>query len=187
MIDIETSSIKPSEGEILEIGVLELNQERDGFFSAGRSMEKILHFDEVVTDPWILNTHKELLPKCKIAEFQSPVEIRAELLAFFRRCNGDKDVFLMGLNASAFDLPWLYNKNMLRPEDVHYRTFELSGAYGMAQTVLNYDRKTFFKEANASCEWITLPPGQAHSALYDCYSQLRTLNGAIKLLRVGAM
>jgi hypothetical protein len=187
MIDIETSSIKPDEGEILQIGVLELLLDKSGYYTPARSMEKTLHFDQIVTDPWILNTHKELLPKCKDTPFQSAPEVRAELLAFFQRCNGNDPVFLMGLNASAFDIPWLHAKGYLKPGDTHYRTYELSGAYALTQTVMNYDRKTFFKSAENSCEWVTMPQGQEHTALFDCYKQLKTLNGCIKILRVGPM
>jgi hypothetical protein len=191
MLDIETSSIDPSKGEILQIGLLECILDKSGYYTPARSMEKTLYFDpefdQATLDPWIRNTHKELLPKCTTTSFQSAPEVRAELINFFQRCNGTNDTYLMGLNASAFDLPWLYAKGYLKPGDAHYRTYELSGAYALAQTVMNYDRRTFFKNAENSCEWITMPQGTEHTSLYDCYKQLKTLNGCIKMLRVGVM
>ena len=189
MVDIETSGLKPSESEILQIAMLEVIKDPRGYFYPGRSFEKILHFDKEVTDEWILKTHKDLLPRCKAATYQSPVEVRAEIVRFFQQ-TGQKNIYLMGLNASVFDYPWLVNKGYLKEGDVHYRIFELTGAYGLAQAVLHLngdradDRKTFFEMANGSCEWIELPKGvSAHDAIYDCYSQLKTLNGCIKLLR----
>lgn len=189
MVDIETSGLKPSESEILQIAILEVMKDPSGYFYPGRSYEKILHFDQTVTDEWILKTHNNLLARCKAVEYQSPTEVRAEIIRFFQQ-GGQKNIYLMGLNAAIFDYPWLVNKGYLKEGDTHYRIFELTGAYGLAQTVLHLngddakDRKTFFEMANGSCEWIELPKNvTAHNALYDCYSQLKTLNGCIKLLR----
>lgn len=190
MADIETSGLDKNTCEILQIGLLELRLDGMGFFTPGRSYEKVLHFDQPVTDPWILKTHANLLTKCKTAEYQSPTEVRAEIVRFFQQCYGSDNVYLMGLNAATFDYPWLLAKGYLKEKDVHYRIFELSGAYGLAQTVMNLDgdsardRKTFFERANSSCEWIELPKGvAAHDAMYDNYAQLKTLNGIIKQLR----
>lgn len=189
MLDLETSGLKPSEAEILQIGILELSKDGSGFFTPGRSYEKILHFDTTVTDPWILKTHANLLERCKAVEYQSPTEVRAEIVRFFQQCTGGGNVYLMGLNASTFDYPWMLNKGYLKESDVHYRIFELTGAYGLAQATLFLDgdnakdRKTFFDMANNSCEWVELPKRAAHDAMYDVYSQLKTLNGCIKLLR----
>lgn len=188
MIDIETSGLDPNTGEILQIGILEVIKDPQGYFYAGRSFEKILHFDEPITDEWILKTHKDLLPRCKAAIYQSPTEVRAEIVRFFQQ-SGAKNIYLMGLNAAIFDYPWLVNKGYLKKNDVHYRIFELTGSYGLAQAVLHLDgdraddRKTFFDMANSSCEWVELPKRSAHDAIYDCYSQLKTLNGCIKLMR----
>lgn len=184
MIDIETTGVKKEEGEVLEIAILEVNLNKDGYFSPARSFNKILHYDNPnLSDPWILKTHAALLPKCKAAIYQSPVEVRAEILNFFRRCAGTDPIYLMGLNAVNFDIPWLKYHNFLKDNDTHYRVFELSGSYMMAQTALFLDRQTFFKQANEAYDKLKLPEGQAHQALYDCYLQLKTLNGSIKLLR----
>lgn len=184
MLDIETTGIDKSKGDILEIGILEVNLNKDGYFSPARSFNKLLHYDNPeLDDNWILNTHAELLSLCKDVEYQSPTEVRAEILAFFRRCAGTDPIQLMGLNAVNFDIPWLRHHEYLKENDTHYRVFELSGSYMMAQTALFFDRNTFFKSANEAYDKLKLPDGQAHRAMYDCYLQLKTLNGAIKLLR----
>jgi hypothetical protein len=100
---------------------------------------------------------------------------------------------MMGLNATTFDIPYLTHKGYLQkpvPDqnnklsgDYHYRIYELKGAYNVAKDVLKVDDQTLFAMAEDACPEITLPPGGKHEALYDCYKQLKVLNGVIRLLR----
>lgn len=183
MIDIETTGVSPINDDVLQIGILECIKNSRGFYVPARSFNKILHFDDVVTDPWILKTHSTLLPLCRMAPYESPTEVRAQILAFFHQCDITEKANLMGLNAGMFDIPALVSHGFLKTEDIHYRVYELTGAFNLAQDVLGLERRDqLFKVANDACDWVA-PSGTKHDAIYDCYSQLKALNGCIKLLQ----
>lgn len=187
MVDIETLGVDVKNHDILQIGILECIKNSRGFYIPGRSFNKIIFSDQETTDPWILKNHSELLPLSRAAAFESPTEIRAQILSFFQQCGVDK-ANLMGLNACVFDIPSLVNHGYLKSGDYHYRVYELTGAYNLAQDALGLDRRDkLFAASNEACEWITLPTGKKHEALYDCYAQLKNLNGCIKLLQTSAL
>ncbi len=182
MLDIETMGIDFDQHDIIQIGLLELNK-TGRYYEPGRSYVQVLHTDQQSTDPWILKTHAKLLPRSQAAEYEAPTVTRAKILNFVRNCGVDDKIMVMGLNAGTFDIPFCVKKGLLKKEDYHYRIFELTGAYNLAQDILNLNRRDeLFKVANEACPWIT-PEGEAHDALYDCYSQLKTLNGIINLTR----
>lgn len=184
MLDIETTGLDPSAHDILEIGLLECTRTEDGTYEPGRAYSRILHTSQKPTDEWIKVNHKDLLResmKCPIIEI---AKVRAEILAFFKECGEAWRPSIMGLNVHSLDLPFLFQKNILQKSDIHYRTYELRGSFYFAGDVLGEDDATLFKLANDLAPEI-VPVGKPHRALYDCYNQLKTLNGMIRLTRLG--
>jgi hypothetical protein len=121
------------------------------------------------------------------------------VLRFFSECGANPpDVYLMGWNASNFDIPFLMHHRVLVPStyqqnadgtetrvgDFHYRIYELGGAVSLAQNVLGYgeDRTGLLNVAKESMTETHLPAGKEHDALYDCYAQVRLLNGLIRMM-----
>lgn len=184
MVDIETMGVDVKNHDILQIGILECIKNERGFYVPARSFLKVVHSDQETTDPWILKHHAELIPLSRAAEYESPTEIRAQILGFFAQCGVIEKANLMGLNACVFDIPSLVNHGYLKDGDFHYRVYELTGAYNLAQDALGLERRDkLFELTNAACDWIDLPATKKHDAMYDCYSQLKSLNGCIKLLQ----
>lgn len=193
MIDIETMGTNFDRDDVIQIGILEVDKGADGYYRPGRSYLQYLYTEQEPMNEWIRTNHADLLTVCRKEPYRSPTEIRAGILNFFRSCGVTELAQLMGLNAMGFDVPYLVNKRyMVKPEqgkdnvlrgDYHYRVFELSGVYTVGMNVTGLDRRDFFKVANDACPWIELPRGKKHDALYDCYAQLKTLNGIIRLLK----
>jgi oligoribonuclease (3'-5' exoribonuclease) len=182
MIDIETTGLKKGSDTILQIGILEcIKNPTTCLYVPARTFNKLLFFDEVVIDEWILKTHKDLLPLCKTTEYQAPAIVRAEILAFFKQCGLDKPT-MSGLNIGTFDLPFLEAAGYLKPEDYHYRLYDVTTVIKLAQDVFNCDSKTIYSKAQDESD-LELPEGSKHESIFDCYYQLKTLNGVINLLR----
>ena len=182
MVDIETNGTDMFKDDIFQIGILECIKNSKGFYIPARTFTKLLNTEQDPHSDWIVKHHTELIKKCKATPYESPTEVRAQILNFFKGCGVDKPS-LMGLNALTFDIPFLYKWGYLKPEDHHYRTYELTGAYLLAQDGFQIERAEMFKTADAFCDFIELPEGNAHEALYDCYQQLKTLNGLIAMIR----
>lgn len=184
MVDIETMGVNTKTDDILQIGMLECIKNHKGFYTPARTFNKIVFSEQQTTDAWILKNHAELLPLSRAAAFESPTEIRAQILGFFQQCGVNEKAMLMGLNACVFDIPSLVNHGYLKDGDFHYRVYELTGAYNLAQDAMGLSRRDqLFDKVNAACDWIDVPAGKKHEALYDCYAQLKALNGCIKLLQ----
>lgn len=197
MIDIETTGIDPAKEDLLQVGVLEMDY-REGYWWPGLSLEIIQHSGRQPTTAFAKKHMAPLYAKCNDAPYQSPERIREQILAFFRECGANPpEVYLMGWNASNFDVPFLMHHRVLvqstyqqnadgtetRVGDFHYRVYELGGAVSLAQNILGYgnDREGLLKVAKEAMTETHLPIGKEHDALYDCYSQTRLLNGLIRL------
>jgi DNA polymerase III epsilon subunit-like protein len=195
MIDIETTGIDPTKEDLLQIGVLELDLV-DRYWKPGRRLEIIQHSGRKPTSTFARAHMTALYGRCNATSWKSPEEIRAELLQFFKDCGANPpNVYLMGWNASNFDVPFLVHHRVLVPSsyapgpggkdvmvgDFHYRIYELSGAVSLAQNALDYeDRGSLLKTAKNVFE-MELPAGKEHDALYDCYAQTQLLNGLITM------
>lgn len=197
MIDIETTGIDPTKEDLLQVGALEVDF-KDGYWQPGRSIEIMLHSGAQPTTAFAKKHMAALYARCNQAPFIANAEVRDQLLAFFRECGSNPpDVYLMGWNASNFDVPFLTHDRVLvqstyqqnadgtetRVGDFHYRIYELGGAVSLAQNALGFgmDRAGLLSHARDIAPFTHLPEGKEHDALYDCYSQLRLLNGLIKL------
>lgn len=187
MIDIESMGTDFKNDDIIQIGILECVK-NGNLYTPGRSYQRNLFTDQTPKNEWIANTHKNLLPICQKLDYASPVEIRADILAFFQQCGEMGAVNVMGLNATNFDIPYMVTKGYLvapqdgRPGDYSYRIYELRGAYALAKDILNLsDDKELFELTSSMPSSFMLPSGQKHEALYDCYKQLQTLNGILSV------
>ncbi len=193
MLDIESMGTDFDSDDIIQIALLELNRNADGTYKPGDAFCRTLHTSQKPKNDWIANTHKDLLPVCKRTPRLSAYQVRGEILSFFKSCGVVGPAMIMGLNATTFDVPYLVHKGYLQKPvqnasgklvgDYHYRIYELKGAYNLAQDVLTMENNAMFEKAAKYAPEIELPTGGKHEALYDCYSQLKTLNGLIRILR----
>jgi oligoribonuclease (3'-5' exoribonuclease) len=185
MIDIETMGLDPRADDVLQIGIVELVKGGD-IYRPGKTFQLTLFTEQEPKNEWIRENHKDLLVLCKEkGSFLPPELVREYILRFFRECGVTDKPVLVGLNLMSLDVPFLVEKGYLKKEDFHYRVNELTGAINQAVDVLNVDRETLFVKANDAVPEIVLPMGKKHEALYDCFSQLKLMNGMIRLLRRG--
>jgi hypothetical protein len=199
MLDIEATGIDPATEELLSIGLLETDWDGD-FWRPGRCKEWILHTDRQPQSEFAKEHMVELYAKCNAAPVMTVDRLRWEVLDFLRSCGTTSvtDTYLMGWNASNFDIPFLIAKGVLRSNryetgadgkdvmvgDFHYRIYELGGAVSLAQNATREkDRAKLIQDAKAWAPEIATPGGKKHDALFDCFEQLRLLNGLITLAR----
>lgn len=182
MLDIETTGTDPHADTILEIGILEVEFGANGLHNAGRAYQRTLHYSGTPASEWVRTNHVELLKRCRKVPRIEATKVRDEILGFFKACGVKGPAMLMGLNVNSLDLPFMHSHGYLTKDDSHYRVYELKGSFNTAAEVLMIDSKELFKRAASACPEIK-PEGKPHTALYDCYSQLKTLNGVIRLLR----
>jgi hypothetical protein len=198
-IDIETTGIDPHTEELMQIGVLEVDFV-EGFWRPNRSLEIIQRTKRKPESDFAREHMHELYRRCNEAPYHKPQDIRSTLLEFFAVCGAlSPNVYLMGWNASNFDVPFLVHNGCLRPTryekggdgkdilvgDFHYRIYEIAGAIGLVQNVLKLERKEAIGAAERMLPPFALPSGLAakdHDALYDCYKQTHLLNGLIAMM-----
>lgn len=199
MLDIESTGIDPAAEDLLQVGLLEVDWS-DGFWWPGRSLEMVFHTDRKPESSFAKEHMVALYERCNAAAVLTPEVARGHILDFFKNCDaGGPDTYLMGWNASNFDVPFLVAKGVLRPSgyvpgpdgkdvrvgDFHYRIYELGGSVSLAQNVLRSTDRGALLEAAKAAYPMNPWAGKEHDALYDCYSQLRLINGLIKLVRAG--
>lgn len=178
MLDIETTGIDFNKNQVLQICFLELFKNKSNQYVPGRMFNRLLNYDGYSAEEWARKNNADLLDKCSKVPYQAPVVVKCEILNFFNQCNkgSDEKPGIMGLNVGSFDLPFLKHHGFLGPEDYHYRVYELRGAYNLATDVLG---PAALKDIGNACAWLDLPVGKAHDGMWDCYNQLKTLNGII--------
>lgn len=197
MIDIETTGIDPEKEDLLQIGVLELDF-TNGFWIPGRSIEILQHSRAQPMSEFAKKHMASLYARCNEAPWLSPGTIRLSLISFFESCGiTPPGIYMMGWNASNFDLPFLFHHKCLIPSyyaqdasgkdiqmgDTHYRVYEIGGAVSLAQNALGYEeRKGVIEDAKLEYE-LDLPVGKEHDAIWDCYNQTKLLNGLIRLVQ----
>lgn len=196
MLDIETMGTNPKSDDIIQIAILEVLRQKDGTYQAGNAFCRTLHTSQKPTNDWVANQHRKLLQECRRTPPTTPEKIRAEILSFFEWCGAEKPVKFIGLNLMSLDIPFLVEKGILEAPtvdrlnrlngDFHYRIYELRGGFNLAEDVTGLSGKELFEAAERLAPDVTMPEGRAHEALFDCYKQLKTLNGLIRLLKVGA-
>lgn len=199
MLDIETTGIQWDQNELLEVGILEMTF-RDGFWEPGRTFNRPQFSDREPESEFAKEHMADLYARCNQTQPTEVSKFRALINKFFQDCgvSGCKEVYLCGWNASNFDVPFLVHHGYLKetgyetgPDgkdiqtgDFHYRIYEIAGAIQLASDVTGIrDREVLLEKAEATDQIVTLPEGKDHDAIYDCYSQLKVLNGLIGLLR----
>jgi len=203
MVDIESTGVDIERDEILQVGILEVTW-AGRQWEPGRNLEFLIRSERQPESAFAKEHMADLYRRCNEVKPESRSAMRNRILGFFLEC-GAKNVnetYLMGWNASNFDVPFLVAWQLLRPSryetqpdgtdkmvgDFHYRIYEIGGAVSLVQNLLNApDRNGLLERARAA---FPIPPeqmpaGKPHDALYDCYSQLQLLNGLLCLARVG--
>jgi hypothetical protein len=201
MIDIESTGIDSNVEDLLQIGVVEVNFV-DGFWKPCRTFEHLCYTWKNPESEFAKTHMAGLYARCQTIDQSEnrPELIRSRLLNFFKSCGAvSPEVYFMGWNASNFDIPFLVAKSVLRPSkyvtgddgkdvmvgDFHYRIYEMGGAVALAADVIGVSKARcveLIKEALAAYPEIDLPNGAAHDAIYDCYKQIRILNGLIRMV-----
>lgn len=198
MLDIESTGIDSIKEDLLQIGILEATFDGNKWVP-GRTLEIIQHTDKKPESAFAREHMAKLYEVCNRAPKWEAENIRWMILDFFAKCGATPpEVYLMGWNASNFDVPFLVDKGCLVPSryetqadgsdkmvgDFHYRIYELGGAISLIQNKFpKRARKDLLEEAESRDQSFALPEGKQHDALYDCYSQLKTLNGLIAMAK----
>lgn len=202
MIDIEATGIDPRKEDLLSVGILECVWDGE-WWHPERSREWLCRTERQPESSFAKEHMAALYARCQVTAPWPEGELRKSILLFLRECGttGAEDTYFMGWNASNFDLPFLVSKGALVPSsyepgpdgkdrmvgDFHYRVYEIGGALSLAQNVIGSDDRnatTDLAEHDDAGPAFDVPPGsKAHDALYDCYRQLRILNGLISMAR----
>lgn len=204
MIDIETTGVDKEQDAILEIGVVEIVRLNKSpyWHLTDREFHKTLHYAGEPQSVFAKKHMSDLYKKCNEEPTYSDYAAACTNLTMFIHEGSDfgKPKFFMGWNASNFDIPFLFAKKILKPSyyekisetkeelkgDVHYRIYEQTGALNYVLNMTGLDKKAIMALASTlNPTNIKLPPGKAHDALHDCYSQIIMMNGLIEIGRLG--
>lgn len=195
MIDIESTGVDLQKDSVLEIGIVEIDF-RVGFWRPGRQFHTFVHSPRQPESEFAKNHMAEVYKQANLAPKKTVEEIRQMIISWLRSCGveGHKVLFT-GWNAANFDVSMLNTQGYLkRPGyetvdgkdrevgDHHYRVYEMCGAIQLACDVLQQPYNSF-KERIKSAFDMPLPEGKQHDAIYDCYVQIKMLNGLIKVMR----
>lgn len=204
MTDLETTGINPKITEILEVAAVEVE------FNGIKMIPKS-HFHEYIqTDtkankdnPFVMKYQAELYKKCNELPKEKNLEnCKMGFKNYLQKVYPNQNPKEMntlpqfcGQNFSIFDAPYLLEYGFIQgtiidklnnmTSNFNYRSVELQ-AYSIPLSVaLGYKSTTEFMKYAASLDTETqLPEGSAHTALYDCYNQIKFFNGVMKLINI---
>ncbi len=203
MIDIETTGTDKINDSILEIAIVEIEFKYPYWEMTGREFHEILHYKGEPETVFAKEHMGELYEKCNSVDEVNNYENTSTELKNWLNEYSDDDLgpkFFMGWNASNFDIPFMFSKNILTPSyyekisgnkevlrgDVHYRIYEQTGSLNVLSNLTGLSRKTIKQlSEDLNPTNIELPEGKRHDALYDCYWQLIMMNGLIEIGRKG--
>lgn len=205
MVDLETTGVDIYTDNILQIGLLKLTRNADGYWEPGESFQKQIFYGGSPKSEFARQHMAEVYRASNHTPFEPHEEVRTQIKAFIRSSLGipegqsvnPQNVVMCGVNASGFDLPFLEMRNFLRKMsyvtgedgkdvavgDYSYRVYEITGAIELVMDAYDLKNRTEVLNAANTMYTMVLPDGKKHEALYDCYNQTKTLNGLIKLLR----
>lgn len=199
MIDIETSGTNKDRDEILEVGVVEIQFIDDFWSPTGRVFHMALHYPGSPSDSFAVEHLSELYKKCnQLPKSENYEKLSKDLRAFLETSSPDSGPALfIGLNASGFDLDFLFKKKVLTPSfyvetesgqemrgDAHYRVYEQTGAINILRNIFQLSKEDLLKRiGEIDYPEICLPRGKDHDAIYDSYRQINQINGLIALGR----
>jgi DNA polymerase III epsilon subunit-like protein len=215
MIDIETTGTDKIKDSILEVAMLELEYKYPYWYPTGRTYQSLVHYPGQPETPFAKQHMVDLYGRCNNTSPAVNLElVSKEMREFLHHKEAAtapsgwkiipedvKPKFFIGWNASGFDLPFVAAKGLLIPSfyqivgnkeeirgDIHYRVYEQTGALNVICNITGLDRKTIqILATDLNPTDIKLPPGKAHDALHDCYSQLIMINGLIEIGRKGIL
>lgn len=204
MLDIETTGLDKKHDDVLEIAMLRLEYE-GGLFVPNNHHCIILPTQKEPSEFAKKSPAQlELYEKChnldqrvrSLVDQSDPVNAVPEELDFCAATvRGHVVAFLgpkariVGINVTTFDLPFLAAKDYLRESDYHYQVFDMTGIIELILRVerLPDDRATRDALKNRAKELgantVGMPEGGAHTGVFDCYDQVRELNGYILAAR----
>ncbi len=203
MIDIEATGVDKEKDEILEVGLVEIKYIKPYWHPTGRKFHRILHYggepETVFAKEHMVDLYNTCNAQDDMVEYSS---VSIDLKEFIHPEGIVNPIpkFFMGWNASNFDIPFMFAKYMLEPSyyvkvseteeilkgDVNYRVYEQTGALNYVINMTGLDREAVKILANTlDPTGMELPEGKEHGAIYDCYKQIKMLNGLIKIGRLG--
>lgn len=213
MIDIETTGTDRQKDSILQIALVEIEFKYPYWYLTGRDLMRTVHYSGQPESEFAKKHMAELYSTCNHAHpvlnslEQAGIAVRNFIHTDF--LDNDPRAFIheakpryfMGWNASGFDLPFMFDKGLLRPSfyvtnpdtgkeemfgDVHYRIYEQTGFLQGMSNMTGMTRDTLQRLAQElNPTNIVLPKGKSHDALYDCYKQIIMQNGLIAIGRMG--
>lgn len=193
--DCETTGTDPKTDDILQLAFLEADFDGE-YWVPGKEFEMVLHSERQPAYEFAKQHLSKLYKQANDTPFIDPSVVREYILRFFKDCGADLPVHLMGYNIGVFDLNFYETKGVLKkygrdPQDkekkwgdFHYRAYEIRGVVDLAENLFLETHKEIADQAVEDDKTIKLPQGRkAHDALYDCYRELKILNGIIKRFR----
>ena len=190
MTDLETTGIDPTLSEILEIASVLVDF--DGF-----KMTPQGHYHAYIqtdtkanmNDKFVVDFQLGLYEKCnKLSKENNLENVKKGFKNFLKEKFGNSLPQFTGQNFSAFDAGYLLNsgflakgskdKNGKMSSTYNYRSLELQSLIlmGHTQTEMKYTEFILFCQT-LDTETQMPTEGGAHTALYDCYNQIRFFNG----------
>jgi len=203
MIDIETTGIQKETHELLEVGIVEMIPTHHGFWKPGRTFHKLQHTGRQPDSQFARENMSELYARCNDTPPVLKESFRAEMIEFFEECGAIEPAqrIICGWNASNFDIPFLeHHGYLVKPGyetdsdtgadyevgDYNYRIYEMGGALHFVSNLEIFDatdddnRKAYFEGiTHHDPLFIQLPEGKEHDAIWDCYNQIKILNGLL--------
>jgi len=193
MIDIETSGVDLESDQILQIAVVAVKLGKSGFWTPLGEFNFYQNFPEDPSNDFAKKHMVDVYARCNKADYVPPDQVRLQLLEFFEKHHGICPVQLLGWNAGGFDMPFLVRDGYLNPTryekvdgefdlvgDFHYRIYDIGSVLQFVRDQVGVPRDVMTDVAEKIYPELPLPDGQKHDALYDCYRQIRLLNGLIR-------
>lgn len=215
MIDIETTGTNKETDDVLEIGIVPITLNNEGYWETGlkgpsrrgdtykrNELHLTLYSCRQPDNLFAKEQMSELYKKCNEQHTSHNRKWAGNQIREFIHPNKEAyPRFFMGWNASNFDCEFLIQKGILEPSkyvevdgkdtlqgDIHYRIYEQTGALNLMLNATGFSKDTIFALGmDLIPEHIKcdLPEGKQHDALYDCYWQINMMNGLIALAKKG--
>lgn len=208
MIDIETTGVDKKKDSILEIGVVQIQRNKKGFWElTGKpDFHSLVYYPGKPKTDFAKKHMVDLYKKCNDTKVPWKTSVTRALKLWLHgeeaKLKHRKPKCFMGWNASNFDLEFLFAEGFLTPSsyakikgkeelvgDAHYRVYEQTGAIEYLCDKTGLSRKSIMSMCDDFISekphwYIPTPEGKLHDALYDCYSQINMMNALIHIGRV---